>query len=89
MVTDGSAEIIRAFPHPNRQAGNFRPRENKLARFTHSSQSGGRGGRGPETEVQTDGGQNSERDEKGEEGGDREMSVSRRKSDLSGRLYIN
>lgn len=48
MVTDGNAEIICAFPHPNRQAGNFRPRENKLACFTHSSQSRrvrGKGGR--------------------------------------------
>lgn len=44
-VTDGSAEINGAFPHPNRQAGNFRPWENKLACFTHSSQSRWWGGR--------------------------------------------
>lgn len=55
VVTDASAEIICASPHPNRQAGNFRPWENKLACFTHSSQSREWGGRGNETDRRREG----------------------------------
>lgn len=75
VVTDGKAEIICASTHPNRQAGNFRPWENKLACFTHSSQSGEWGGRENETDRQR---QNTDQDKR-KRVTDRKMTENRRK----------